>query len=518
MNLSPLPIQKFFDNNGNPLVGGLLFTYIAGTTTKIATYTDSTGGATNTNPIVLNFRGEANVWLDPTLTYKFVLAPAGDTDPPTRPIWTVDQITSGISYANLVTLITQTFIGAILYPRTAAEIAAGVTPTFYYYPPGYFRRYGGSTAAAASANRTAMQAALDSNTEVVIDVAGTYNFDDSLLMNNSNFISGTGFDTILKWNVTNKSLIKGKTKGTLRQYYWGLRDLWIDNTSRANANAIAVDVSENTSGLFENVTAANVATGWFASSAGFGAGGALQCAFYRCATSNTVTAANFGTLSNEFKFFDFRIADTTDGAILNDNTGHKFYAFQCEAFTGTAVTIGNTAASIYHGFYGVRLENASAGASIGFNLNVVDSRVVVIVGPVTYINVFNLMSAIGDDTLLMDPSINSPEIRTNRLALGDGGITNNTRALLKANGASDVHVRNAADAGFADITASDIYANRYMRVSGASAGAASTTTLGNGTASTVGAAGGASALPATPLGYIICHVGTTQVKVPYYSV
>ena len=40
--------------------------------------------------------------------------------------------------------------------------------------------------------------------------------------------------------------------------------------------------------------------------------------------------------------------------------------------------------------------------------------------------------------------------------------------------------------------------------------------IGSGTATTVGAAGGASALPATPLGYRIENIGGTQVKVPYY--
>jgi hypothetical protein len=138
MNLSPLPIQKFFDNNGTPLTGGLLYTYVAGTTTKIATYTDSSGGTPNTNPVVLNFRGEANVWLDPTLTYKFTLAPLGDTDPPTKPIWTVDNIATGITLSQL----TQQIIGQILWPRTAAETSAGVTPANYAYMPGDVRRYG----------------------------------------------------------------------------------------------------------------------------------------------------------------------------------------------------------------------------------------------------------------------------------------------------------------------------------------------------------------------------------------
>lgn len=151
MNLSPLPLQKFFDNNGRPLVGGLLFTYVAGTTTKIATYQDQ-AGTPNTNPIVLNYRGEANVWLDQTLTYKFVLSPEGDTDPPTRPIWSVDNISAGITFASL----TQQIIGQLLYPITAAEIAAGVTPVNYaiaseeavgYVDP---RRYGADNTGATN--------------------------------------------------------------------------------------------------------------------------------------------------------------------------------------------------------------------------------------------------------------------------------------------------------------------------------------------------------------------------------
>ncbi|HEY4354890.1 MAG TPA: hypothetical protein VGN16_04010 [Acidobacteriaceae bacterium] len=99
MNLSPLPIQKFFDNNGDPLVGGLLYTYEAGTSNKTATWKDSGGGmgAQNTNPIELDFRGECRLWIDPALAYKFILSPQGDSDPPSKPIWTVDNITAGPS-------------------------------------------------------------------------------------------------------------------------------------------------------------------------------------------------------------------------------------------------------------------------------------------------------------------------------------------------------------------------------------------------------------------------------------
>jgi hypothetical protein len=179
MNLSPLPIQKFFNSNGEPLVGGLLYTYTAGTTTKVATYTDSTGVGTNTNPIVLDYRGECRVWLDITKIYKFILSPPGDTDPPTKAIWTVDNIAAPISFADL----TQQVIGLILYPRTAVEIAAGVTPTNYWYPPGNVLRYGADATGTADST-TAFNSAILTGYRVIAP-KGSY------LVTNVSVLSGT---------------------------------------------------------------------------------------------------------------------------------------------------------------------------------------------------------------------------------------------------------------------------------------------------------------------------------------
>jgi hypothetical protein len=66
---------QFFDNNGNPLAGGLIYTYAAGTTTPAATYTTYTGGTANANPIVLDSAGRtpAQIWLTSGSSYKFVL-------------------------------------------------------------------------------------------------------------------------------------------------------------------------------------------------------------------------------------------------------------------------------------------------------------------------------------------------------------------------------------------------------------------------------------------------------------
>ena len=65
---------QFFDNSGVPLSGGLIYTYAAGTTSPLPTYTSSTGLAPHTNPIVLDAAGRVNeIWLDSASTYKFVL-------------------------------------------------------------------------------------------------------------------------------------------------------------------------------------------------------------------------------------------------------------------------------------------------------------------------------------------------------------------------------------------------------------------------------------------------------------
>lgn len=85
VNLSPVGgvAAQFFDNSGNPLTGGKLYTYSAGTTTPAVTYTSSSGATANTNPIVLDAAGRVpnsgEVWLTDGLQYKFVLKTSTDT-------------------------------------------------------------------------------------------------------------------------------------------------------------------------------------------------------------------------------------------------------------------------------------------------------------------------------------------------------------------------------------------------------------------------------------------------------
>lgn len=93
---------QFFDNNGVPLSGGLLYTYAAGTTTPLTTYTNSSGTIANSNPIVLDVSGRPpqEVWLN-TVSYKFVLKTSGGVE-----IWTADNL-NGADYVTIQAVFTQ---------------------------------------------------------------------------------------------------------------------------------------------------------------------------------------------------------------------------------------------------------------------------------------------------------------------------------------------------------------------------------------------------------------------------
>lgn len=85
---APNPMSQFFDDDGMPLVNGILKTFEAGTDTPLATF--NAEGTENEVEIKLNARGECCVRLDPSKRYKFMLCyPNGDE------VWTLDYIGAG---------------------------------------------------------------------------------------------------------------------------------------------------------------------------------------------------------------------------------------------------------------------------------------------------------------------------------------------------------------------------------------------------------------------------------------
>lgn len=70
----------FLDNLGLPLVGGKIYTYQAGSSTPLETYTTVNGTIANSNPIILGTDGRASdeIWLTYGYNYKFVIKDASD--------------------------------------------------------------------------------------------------------------------------------------------------------------------------------------------------------------------------------------------------------------------------------------------------------------------------------------------------------------------------------------------------------------------------------------------------------
>ncbi len=155
--------QQYFDLNGDPLVGGKLYTYQPGpgNTTPKAT-TSSYGGANNTNPIILDARGECVAFWDGGYNVRLESASGGL-------IWTVESINADPSAATLDAELRADLASTVAgkgntlvsFTITSAEQAAGVSIVNAYYPPGHVYRYGTNTTPGTTDMTTALQASIN---------------------------------------------------------------------------------------------------------------------------------------------------------------------------------------------------------------------------------------------------------------------------------------------------------------------------------------------------------------------
>lgn len=80
---------QLFDNNGDPLVGGKVNVYIAGSSTRQDTYFDAdlAVGHKNANPVILDSAGRAVIYFTPTPALKIVV-----TDTNNVGVWSQDGV------------------------------------------------------------------------------------------------------------------------------------------------------------------------------------------------------------------------------------------------------------------------------------------------------------------------------------------------------------------------------------------------------------------------------------------
>lgn len=161
--------QQFFDNNGNPLSGGKLWSYQAGTTTPQTTYTTAAGNVAHTNPIILDAAGRVatgEIWLTASSNYKFVLMTSADV---TLATW--DNIT-GINGTG----ITANASNVQYDPAGTGAVTTNVQAKLREVVS--VQDFGASPANTAAENTAAIQAAfnfLEQNGGTLSFAPGTYN-------------------------------------------------------------------------------------------------------------------------------------------------------------------------------------------------------------------------------------------------------------------------------------------------------------------------------------------------------
>lgn len=230
------------DINGVPRIAAQMFVYQTGTTTPITTYTTSSYAIAHAHPIVSVSSGLfPAVYINPAVnpTYKLVLKDALGVE-----IYNNDEIPAlGFTASD---------VGALLYPQTLAEQAAGVTPTDTAYPSGVGRRYG-AVGDGATDNTTALRNwALSATTglELSLEPGGLYMFDPVVGSLGVNFSGVSGFK--IKGNgATIKAVDGAEVDG-------GNQLLYFTNCSDVDVENLTIDGNRDNRTISADVTAANI--------------------------------------------------------------------------------------------------------------------------------------------------------------------------------------------------------------------------------------------------------------------
>jgi hypothetical protein len=543
MILAPLAIQRFYDNNNNPANKGQLFCYVAGTTTKQTSYSDQ-AGTPNTNPIILNFRGECSLWLDTTKTYKLVYAPADDTDPPTNPFWTQDNIAGG--YGGTIDWL------QIVYGQTPAEQSASVTPVNFWIVNDWSGRVvpdrfvtNGVGIDMTSAWQQAINVAVQRN-EVVEPLGDNYLISDVLSMPDGAQIVGTHRNQYLSGGTkitfspsSQKNLFVPSGAPAAFRYGYCISGLYIvGNSVNASGNSdICVDAHGWNKSRMDNLAVSGFRTG-------------VQCTatiannfdfvqLQNCYVQNILYNGGFSTTDVWDKPYigNSPIAIQTSGTnfaiVFRDakiegvttyglNLVKESYGFMFEGGYSEDVCTGNLATNAMFrvGYDGAALAGNGTqlivrggvwggrnAGGVGSCLDV-DFTDGVIFEPNTVMRFTNGIQTTANTQTNQIISLPFVGVSLSNI------VTDITKIMgLYPNGTFNSGTRNAQLMRLL----SAYLAGTLTIDSGAAAGTGTQLVIGKGTGTTVGAAGGASALPATPLGYLTYFIGTQQIKIPYYN-
>ena len=356
---------QFFDNNGVPLAGGLIYTYAAGTTTPLETYTTSTGLTANSNPVVLDSAGRVpnQIWLTSTLVYKFLLKTSTGTQ-----IASYDNISGAVDSASLAASSGSSLVGFI---QSGAGAVATTVQTKLRQTVS-IADFGASPSASASVNAAAIQAAIDSGADCVHVPNGSYNISTTILIANKNGFTLQG-DANSSTNFTWTGAASG-TMMTLRgSMFCSIENLWLNGNSSAGvclytpgygADAVS-DTYVNTQHNIARCRIGSAVAGSIGVQLGTTTGTQLDnISFYKCFFENSgkhVTVTNQVSLNftfNDCVFQGYNVTPTTVGVDIISGGLVNFNNCQYIGTASTAHVRRNVSAATVN-FVNCEMESSS---------------------------------------------------------------------------------------------------------------------------------------------------------------
>ena len=241
---------QFFDNNGNILSGGMIYTYTTGTTTPQTTYTSSSGSTPHTNPIILDSAGRVpggEIWLTDLLEYKFTIQDSASVLIATlNNIYGIANNSALLDYEDLLASSAgSSYIGYL--PAGADAVATTVQAKLRQTVN--VKDFG-----AVGNNSTndygAIQAAIDSVGVggIVLIPPGNYRVNNTLVISTSVMLMGTGPGSCAI-NVGNNDIpVLNVTGGT----FSGAQNLFLIGYQNVAATSTAVSVGVNIPALFRD--------------------------------------------------------------------------------------------------------------------------------------------------------------------------------------------------------------------------------------------------------------------------
>jgi hypothetical protein len=214
--------------------------YLTGTTTLTNVYAD--GALTSplsqtpgTGATTANAAGKMPqaIYLNPATTYRYKLFTSLGT--------LIEDIDPYIP----ISPPTQAQVGLALYPQTAAEIAASVTPANYAYPELTLERYGGSSSSSASINNTSLSNAITVASSkgggvIQLQGLGTWQFSNSFTIPAYTTLQGQGYGTIVNYTGSGSFLTINSTSSRS-----GLAYMQVIGTSQTGVGLTLGDISGN---------------------------------------------------------------------------------------------------------------------------------------------------------------------------------------------------------------------------------------------------------------------------------